>query len=151
MLATPSTPQRSAYSSTSFGGNQDLPIGSVLEVPSIHYSNGFEDDAIMLAELRKLDEDFQKNMMRAKKVFDNRMDNLQRTQHQREALHLRTLEKHQKERAEFEKRMQQEEIEQNRRIEQLQREWDRRREAVQQKQVVENPNDLHPLGSSPPE
>lgn len=81
-------------------------------------------------ELRKLDEDFQKNLQRAKKVFDNRMDNLQRSQIEREAQHQKTLEKHQKERAEFEKRLQQEEKEQHRRIEQLQREWDRRREVL---------------------
>lgn len=81
-------------------------------------------------ELRKLDEDFQKNLQRAKKVFDNRMDNLQRSQIEREAQHKKTLEKHQKERAEFEKRLQQEAKEQNRRIEQLQREWDRKREVL---------------------
>lgn len=85
-------------------------------------------------ELRKLDEDFQKNLQRAKKVFDNRMDNLQRNQIEREAQHKKTLEKHQKERTEFEKRLQQEEKEQNRRIEQLQREWDRKREVLSKNQ-----------------
>jgi hypothetical protein len=81
-------------------------------------------------ELRKLDEDFQKNLERAKKVFVNRMDNLQRSQIEREAQHLKTLEKHEKERAEFEKRLAQEAEQQHRRIEQLQREWDKRRETV---------------------
>ena len=85
-----------------------------------------EDDE----ELRKLDEDFQRNLQRAKKVFDNRMDNLQRSQIEREAQHQKTLEKHQKERAEFEKRLQQEEKEQHRRMEQLRREWDRKREVL---------------------
>ena len=95
------------------------------------------DDQVLKSELRKLDEDFKKNMMRAKKVFVNRMDNLQRTQYQREEQHQKTLEKHEKERMEFEKRMQQEEIEQNRRIEQLQKEWDKRRDAVRQKKTEE--------------
>ena len=149
-LVAPFTSQWATSATASCGGNQDLPIGTFLEVQSID-ADDLGDDAIMLAELKKLDEDFKKNMMISKKVFDTRMDNLQRTQHQREALHLRTLEKHQKERAEFEKRMQQEEIEQNRRIEQLQREWDRRREAVRQKQVADNAGDTHPLESSVPE
>jgi hypothetical protein len=77
-----------------------------------------------------LDEDFQKNLERARKVFVNRMDNLQRSQIEREAQHQKTLEKHEKERAEFEKRLAQEAEQQNRRIEQLQREWDKRRESV---------------------
>jgi WNK lysine deficient protein kinase len=96
-----------------------------------------DEDNWCAKELRKLDEDFKKNMMRAKKVFVNRMDNLQRTQVQREAQHKKTLEQHQKDRAAFEKRLQQEEIEQNRRIEQMQKEWDRRREEVRVKQQID--------------
>lgn len=102
--------------------NTSVPIPSARSVSS----DSSEDDGD--EAMRKLDEDFQKNLQRAKKVFDNRMDNLQRSQIEREAQHQKTLEKHQKERSEFEKRLQQEEKEQNRRIEQLQREWDRRRE-----------------------
>jgi hypothetical protein len=89
-----------------------------------------EDDVDIADELRKLDEDFQKNLERAKKVFVNRMDNLQRSQIEREAQHLKTLEKHEKERVEFEKRLSQEAEQQQRRIEQLQREWDKKRETV---------------------
>lgn len=107
------------------------------------------DDETMMQELRKLDEDFKKNMMRAKKVFVSRMDNIQRIQYQREAQHQKTLEKHQKERAELEKRMQQEEIEQNRRIEQLQKEWDKRRDAVRQKQLAEANSEAKAHGTPP--
>jgi WNK lysine deficient protein kinase len=89
-----------------------------------------EDDVDVADELRKLDEDFQKNLERAKKVFVNRMDNLQRSQIEREAQHLKTLEKHEKERAEFEKRLALEAEQQQRRIEQLQREWDKKRESI---------------------
>jgi hypothetical protein len=88
------------------------------------------DDELLSEELRKLDEDFQRNIQRAKKVFDNRMDNLQRSQVEREAQHLKTLEKHEKERLEFEKRLALEAEQQNKRIELLQREWDKRRESV---------------------
>ena len=98
-------------------------------------TNGEEEHAneVCAAELRKLDEDFQSNLKRTKKVFVNRMDKLQQTQVQREVHHQKTLEQHQKERTAFEKRLQQEEIEQNRRIELLQQEWDRRREEVRLK------------------
>ena len=63
---------------------------------------------------------------------------------QREAQHLKTLEKHEKERADFEKRRQQEEIEQNKRIEQLQKDWASRREAMRQKQAAESSVDGQP-------
>jgi WNK lysine deficient protein kinase len=117
--------------------SQDNHMGGVLGVLSTESDDDFLDDELRAAELRKVDEDFKKNVMRAKKVFDARMDNLQRTQVQREALHLKTLEKHEKERVDFEKRMQQEEIEQNRRIEHLQKEWDKRREAMRLQQLAE--------------
>lgn len=87
-------------------------------------------DEELAVELRKLDEEFKKTVSRAKKVFDSRMDNMARLQHQREAQHQRTLSEHEKQRAEFEKRLQQEEIEQNRRIEQLQKEWERKRKQM---------------------
>ena len=82
------------------------------------------------AEIRRLDDDFQKNMLRAQKVFDNRMDNLQRSKQEKEFQHQKTLEKHQKERTEIEKRARQEEILQNQRIEEIQREWDRKRDEL---------------------
>jgi WNK lysine deficient protein kinase len=104
-----------------------------------------EDDVDVADELRKLDEDFQKNLERAKKVFVNRMDNLQRSQIEREAQHLKTLEKHEKEKAEFEKRLAQETEQQQRRIEQLQREWDKKREtiAIQKKKQKDAPMSLN--------
>lgn len=105
-------------------------------------------DEARLEELRKLDLEFQNNLKRAKKVFVNRMDNLQRTQVQREAQHQKTLEQHQKDRTAFEKRLQQEEIEQNRRIELLQQEWDRRREEVRSKDENPDPDPSQSHGSS---
>ncbi len=95
-----------------------------------------EDESMMSDELRKLDEDYQKNLIRTKKVFDSRMDNLQRSLVEREVQHLRTLEKHEKDRVAFERRVQQEELEHTRRIEQLQREWDEKRDRLaRQKQL----------------
>jgi hypothetical protein len=116
-------------------------------VPAIGDDADLLDDELLDSELRNLDEDFKKNMMRAKKVFDSRMDNMQRFHYQREEQHQKTLQKHQKERSEFEKRLQKEEMEQNRRIEQLQKEWDRRREAMRQKQLADAAN----VAETPPD
>jgi hypothetical protein len=113
---------------------QSEPSGALEEL-IMNISGEESVDEMCAEELRQLDEDFQKNLMRAKKVFASRMDNLVRTQSQREAQHQKTLEYHQKERAAFEKRLQQEEIEQNRRIELMQKEWDRRREEARLKQL----------------
>ena len=150
-----SPPESSRNVSDGVDSAKETYINGVLGEPVIDYSDDLLDDETLLAELRKLDEDFKKNVMRAKKVFDSRMDNLQRTQYQREALHKKTLEKtlerHEKERVEFEKRLQQEEIEQKRRIENLQREWDRRREAVRQKQLAEAAAEAKSLGAAPSE
>lgn len=107
-----------------------------------------DDDEVVDEELRKLEEDYQKNLQRAQKVFDNRMDNLQRSQIEREAQHQKTLEKHQKERLEFEKRLAQEAEQQHKRIEQLQKEWDKRRETLahHKKRHVPQPEDTHTNG-----
>ena len=112
-------------SSTSI--ESSLLLGDNLEFSALSNDDGYSND-----ELRKLDEDFQKNLLRAKRVFDNRMDNLQRSQVEREAQHKKTLEKHEKEQAEFEKRLESEAKEQSRRIEQLQRDWDRKRVVLAQ-------------------
>ena len=126
----------------------DLSVGALGGLPmDLSSDDEFVDvDDPTVQELRQLDEEMKKNLMRAKKVFVNRMDNLQRTQVQREAQHKKTLEQHQKDRAAFEKRLQQEEIEQNRRIEHMQKEWDRRREEVRLKQQT----DEKVLSSTPP-
>ena len=114
-------------------------VPPVADTQSAHSEGDSDDeDAVDVAdELRKLDEDFQKNLERATKVFVNRMDNLQRSQVEREAQYLKTLEKHEKERIEFEKRLAQEAEQQQRRIEQLQRDWDKKREtiAIQKKKL----------------
>jgi hypothetical protein len=89
-----------------------------------------DDDNEFQEEMRKLEEDYMKTLQRAKKVFDSRMDNLQRSQLEREAQHQKTLEKHEKERADFEKRLAIEAEQQNKRIKQLQSEWNKRRETL---------------------
>ena len=81
-------------------------------------------------ELRQLEEAFQKNIHRAKKAFDTRMDNLQRSKVEKEARHLKTLEKHEREKADFEKRVKMAEEEQNRRLENLEKELAKKKEEL---------------------
>jgi WNK lysine deficient protein kinase len=107
----------------------------------------YEED--LSDEMRQLELDYQKNLQRAKKVFDNRMDNLQRSQIEREAQYQKTLEKHEKERVEFERRLAQEAEQQNKRIEQLQREWEKRREDLSQKKLI--PKNINKLDGVHPE
>lgn len=94
------------------------------------------DDEEVRAALRKLEEDYQKNLKIARKVFDSRMENLERSRIEKEAQHKETLEKHEKERLAFEKKRAIEEEQQLRRIEQLQKEWDKKRETLAQRAVA---------------
>jgi hypothetical protein len=72
-----------------------------------------------LEELRRIEEEYQKSLQRAKKVYDSRMENLQRSLNEREAQHLQNLMKHEKERAEFEKKVKLAEAEQAKRLQEL--------------------------------
>jgi Sds3-like len=108
-----------------------LSLASPGQSPPPDSDDGESDtDRSVEEELKKLEEEFERSLQRAKKVFDSRMDNLQRSQIEREAQHQKTLEKHEKERAEFEKRLAQEEEQQMRRMEHLQREWEKKRQAL---------------------
>lgn len=97
-----------------------------------------DDDEDIQAELRKLEENYERNLERAKKVFDSRMVNLQRSQKEKEKEYLKTLEKHEKERVEFEKRRAQENEQQQRRLEQLEKEKDRKIESLKREAQMQN-------------
>lgn len=130
-------------------------VGEGLEVSTNNDDDDLgEDEDIMSEELKRLDEDFQKNMLRAQKVFDSRMDNLQRSKLEKEMQHKKTLQKHEKERIEFEKRVQQEAKEQSRRLEKMQRDWETQRELLGKTkkkvtQTVEMGSGLRSLSTSP--
>jgi len=83
-------------------------------------------------EIRKLEQEFEKKMQRAKKSYDTRMDNLHRSKEEAEAIHQATLQKHEKERTEFDKRVRLAEEEQTRRLNQIQKEFIEKKEGVQQ-------------------
>jgi WNK lysine deficient protein kinase len=87
-------------------------------------------DEDLLAELKKLDEEYEKNIQITKKVFDTRMDKIRRSQDEKESLHQKTLEKHERERAEYEKRRAEEEKKQQERLIKLQQERDLKRESI---------------------
>ena len=119
-------------------GSVDLPVASP---DALGLSDEDED---IQAELRKLEEEYERNLERAKKVFDSRMVNLQRSQKEKEKEHQKFLEKHEKERAEFEKRRALEEEQQQRRLEQIQKERDRKIQslALEKKKIL-----IHASGS----
>jgi hypothetical protein len=152
MQAT-SNPQQAAAYEEDVETSQNEQVNGVLEVPAMDRvglsSSSDEMDEERAEELRMLDEEFNKTVIRAKKVFGSRMDNITRLQHEREAQHQKTLSEHEKRRADFEKRLQQEEIEQNRRIVQLQQEWERKRQEVRRIQEIEALAE-NSLGFSPP-
>ena len=125
--------------------NKQHPLGVVIPI----------EDEDVEEELRKLEEDFQKSLQRATKVFDSRMGNLQRSQVEKEEQHKKTLEKHEKDRAEFERRIAEEEKLKMKRIEEIHREWEKKRETVsRQKRKLKNCTKVaeqyqqHPSGSS---
>lgn len=113
-------------------GNRQRSLSASQDISIQMDEFGDEGDPGLQEELRKLEDDYQRTLQRAQKVFDNRMDNLQRSQIEREAQHQKIIEKHEKDRAEYERRLAQEAEQQSRRIEQLQREWDRKREMLAQ-------------------
>lgn len=82
-------------------------------------------------EIRLLEQEFEKKLQRAKKSYDTRMDNLHRSKEEAEAQHQMTLEKHERERTEFEKRMRLAEEEQAKRLSQIQKEFMERKKEVQ--------------------
>ena len=90
-------------------------------------------------EIRQLEQEFAKKMQRAKKSYGTRMDNLHRSKEEAEVQHLMTLEKHEKEKVEFEKRVRMAEEEQTRRLNQIQKEFMEKKQEVRQQQAMPPP------------
>jgi len=78
-----------------------------------------DSDCSGSSEIRKLETEFQKKMSHAKVAFEKRIENLHKSREDKEAQHKMTLEKHQKEIADFEKRLRQAHGERQKRLEQL--------------------------------
>ena len=97
-------------------------------------TNDFAADA-EAEEIRKLELELEKKIQRAKKSYHTRMDNLHRSKEEVEAQHQMLLEKHEKERLEFEKRVRLAEEEQARRLNQIQNEFLEKKKEVQQQRT----------------
>lgn len=106
-------------------------------LPSDTSADVNDDDAddADIEEIRRLEQEFEKKLLRAKKSYHTRMDNLHRSKEEVEAQHQLLLEKHEKERIEFEKRVRLAEEEQTRRLNQIQSELLEKKKEVQQKRV----------------
>jgi len=98
-----------------------------------------DDEDSINEELGKLQEYLRRDMMRAKKVYDNRMDNLTRTNKEKEQRHIKTLEKHEKEKVQFEKRVKQEASEQSQRLDKIQIKYETERQKLVQKKYSSPP------------
>ena len=96
-------------------------------------------------EIRKLELEFEKKLLRAKKSYHTRMDNLHRSKEEVEAQHQMLLEKHEKERIEFEKRVRLAEEEQARRLNQIQKEFIEKKKEVQQQRAKLPPTSVAPI------
>ncbi|KAL7513385.1 hypothetical protein ACHAXN_010466 [Cyclotella atomus] len=112
-------------------------------VPETSELEDGNDAEIYDEELKKLEEEFEKRLQRAKKSYGTRMDNLQRSKFEAETQHQMTLEKHEKERIEFEKRVRLAEEEQNRRLNQIEKEFQEKKDKFRQQRQNDEKPPLH--------
>ena len=138
-----STKSLSGVTSTTQTSNQELnrsPSGNLLgSTIELKNENEDEDDMSNSAELLQLKQEHEKRIQRARKAFGTRMDNLQRSREEKEALHLQTLKKHEKETAALEKRLKMAEVEQQQRLQKLEKEFFQQREIAKQQSKKVNP------------
>ncbi len=126
-------------SSSTIGGGTCAGGSSTSTLEITIDANEYDNDTTSnLSEIKQLKEEFNNNVRRANKAYQTRMENLLRSKEEKEALHLKTVEKHEKERLAFEKRVRQAEREQQERVQKLAEEFElRKAEALQSKQLTE--------------
>ena len=83
-------------------------------------------------ELRRLEGEYRKSLERAMKAYETRMENLKRSKEEKQAQHLKLLEKHEREMDEFDKRLKQAELDQSKRLDKLEQDWN-----IQKKDFLE--------------
>ena len=126
------------------GHNNALQVGAHNSQPPEGTADENDVDADA-EEIRKLELEFEKKLQRAKKSYHTRMDNLHRSKEEVEAQHQMLLEKHEKERVEFEKRVRLAEEEQARRLNQIQKEFIEKKKEVQQQRAKLPPTSIAPM------
>ena len=109
--------------------NFDLDKGVDVNIDGVSTSN--------LSEIKKLKSEYVNKVTRANKAYQTRMENLIRSKEEKEALHLKTVEKHNKERLAYEKRFTQAEKDQRERVQKLTNEFEQQKaKALQSKQLT---------------
>lgn len=107
------------------GNNLGDSIDELQQVNAMKINIDTDDDSTSnLSEIKQLKIDYKNKVTRANKAYQTRMENLIRSKEEKEALHLKTVEKHEKERLAFEKRVKQAEKEQQERVEKLTKEFE---------------------------
>ena len=97
-------------------------LGSTFELTKEKDIEDVYEDKMNPAEVRLMEE-HEKKKKRALKAFSTRMGNLQRSIEEKEAQHLQTLKKHEKEQAAIEKRLKMAEEEQEQRLQKMEAEF----------------------------
>ena len=113
------------------------------DIPNFDFEDGIpkgidDDNTNNCTEIKKLKLDYESRVIRANKVYQKRMENLRRSKEEKDALHLKTVEKHEKEQLAFEKKVKQAEKEQQERVQKLKKEFEMEKaKALQSKQLTE--------------
>lgn len=117
--------------------SQSAPTIDEEEVDEFDGHSSFDEDSVASAstreELKRMEEEFQKTLQRAKKVYEARMENLHRSLNDFEAQHIQNLKKHEKERADFEKKAKLSEAEHSKRLKELEQQWNLKRAELTRK------------------
>ncbi|GMH78882.1 hypothetical protein TrST_g8170 [Triparma strigata] len=97
-----------------------------------------DDDEIEDEEMKLLKAEYTKNLGRANKAYHTRMDNLHKSRTEREQQHQKIVEKHERDMADYEKRIFNAEAEQKKRLKELETEWDTKKKELNGRQAKEN-------------
>ena len=125
------SPKESLQKSTSTIISEEK-VESVSDSQSIDAEKIIDMDKAAIDELRKLGVEYRKCLERATKAYDTRMENMKRSKEEKQAQHLKLLEKHDREMDEFDKRLKQAELDQSKRLDKLDRDWN-----IQKKDFIE--------------
>ncbi|GMH75426.1 hypothetical protein TrRE_jg1150, partial [Triparma retinervis] len=80
-------------------------------------------------ELSSLEQEYNQKLQRANKAYTTRMDNLHKSKVEREAQHRKVVEKHERDMADYDKRVKNAEMEQAKRVQELESDWEGKRRA----------------------
>ncbi len=116
-----------AHPSQLLDGIEEIPADRAMS--NFDFSNEMDvdiddDSTSNSSEIKKLKSDFENKVSRAERAYKTRMENLRRSKEEKEELHKKTVEKHNKEKLAFEKRVMQAAKEQKERVQKLTKEFE---------------------------